>query len=76
MSVPYLLKALALMPDGNESYGNNTVYMRNVGERFARRGGHFGNTKLAGIFWTNCSNNRSYYVSERLSFRPAYIPGI
>ena len=75
VTVPDLLKALALMPEDSASYGSDYVYMRNRGERLVSRGGHWSYTSYAGVF--HCYGNyvRSAYV-ENFGFRPAFIPEI
>lgn len=77
VNVPELLKALALMPDGTGgSYGDDYVYMKNIGERLVCRGGRFsGKTHDAGIFVLSGRNPRSY-SDQGIGFRPAFIPGI
>lgn len=73
--VPDRLKALALMPDGKGGYGGCYAYMKNVGERFAFRGGCWANGAKAGVFMTYCNYLRSDYTIS-FGFRPAFIPGI
>lgn len=80
VSVPYILKALALMPDGNYSYnsgnyGADNVYMKNLGERLVSRGGGWGHGTDAGIFCAGGDLPRSNY-SLSTGFRCAFIPGI
>ena len=74
--VPEILKALALMPDGtNLGYGGDNVYMRNLGELFAFRGGSWNYGTDAGVFRTNANFKRTDYFAD-IGFRPAFIPGI
>lgn len=76
MAVPYMLKALALMPDGNGDYGDDYVYMRNSGERFVARGGYWYAGNFTGVFCTDGSNSGRTNCGENVGFRPAFIPGI
>ncbi len=75
VTVPDLLKALALMPEDSASYGSDYFYMRNRGERLVYRGGYWGNTSNAGVFYAYGGDARSYSY-EGVGFRPAFIPGI
>lgn len=75
VTVPDLLKALALMPEDSGSYGSDSVYMRNRGERLVFRGGYWDRASNAGVFFCGGGNGRSYY-NEYIGFRPAFIPGI
>ena len=79
VNVPDILKALALMPDSNyesESgrYGNDYVYMRNIGERMTERGGNWYDSSRTGLFC--CNSLQRSYNSVGVGFRPAFIPGI
>ena len=76
VNIPDRLKALALMPDGSDSsYGEDRVFMKNIGERFVCRGGYWQYDRPAGVFFAYGSNPRSYCQSY-IGFRPAFIPGI
>ena len=75
VNVPELLKALALMPDGNGNYGGDYAYMRNLGERLVSHGGTWYNSSRAGVFYAGGSYFRSN-DSTYIGFRPAFIPGI
>ena len=75
VSVPDLLKALALMPEDSSSYGGDYAYMRNRGERLVYRGGNWPNTSNAGVFYASGHHARSIN-SEFIGLRPAFIPGI
>lgn len=75
VNVPELLKALALMPDGNGNYGGDYAYMRNLGERLVYRGGYWNYSSCAGVFCASGYNSRSY-CGTYIGFRPAFIPGI
>ena len=73
--VPDILKSLALMPDGNGRYDDDYVYMRNIGERIAYRGGAWKYGIYAGVFFVRNIRVRSEYSANN-GFRPAFIPGI
>ena len=76
VAVPELLKALALMPEtAGGDYGSDYVYMKNIGERLAYRGGGWGHGSDAGVFCTSGDLPRTGYASS-IGFRPAFIPGI
>ena len=76
VNVPELLKALALMPDGNSAdYGDDYVFMRHRGEFIASRGGRYDSSGGAGVFSTRANMSR-LYSEESMGFRPAFIPGI
>lgn len=73
VSVPDCLKALALMPNGENIYGNNTFSARNKGEQFSLRGGYW--TGWCGLFTMLGYYPRTNYGTH-IGFRPAFIPGI
>ena len=73
--VPERLRALALMPDGGVSYGGTYVFMRNIGERLAYRGGCWSDGGLAGVAYMSGANERTVN-NKNTGFRPAFIPGI
>lgn len=76
VNVPELLKVLCLFPnEPGGDYGNDRLYMRNIGERLASRGGCWHGTSGAGVFYMYGRSPRSY-VSADIGFRSAYIPGI
>jgi hypothetical protein len=76
VTVPEILKALALMPDGSAGgYGSDSAYMRNRGERLVWRGGNWNGTSYAGVFYAYGFSHRSHFDSY-IGFRPAFIPGI
>ena len=75
VTVPDLLKALALMPEDSASYGGDYFYMRNRGERLVYRGGSWNGASGAGVFCAHGDIARSY-SHEYIGFRPAFIPGI
>ena len=73
--VPEILKALALFPADSGDHGGDYIYMRNRGERLARRGGSWRDVAHAGVFYLPGNSSRSY-VDPYIGFRSAYIPGI
>jgi len=75
VTVPEILKALALFPADSGDHGSDRIYMRNIGERLASRGGYWGNGSHAGVFCMGGLNSRSGALAY-LGFRSAYIPGI
>ena len=75
LTVPEILKALAIMPADNGDHGGDYLYMRNRGERLGARGGNWVNTSLAGVFSLGGFNARSD-SPHYLGFRSAFIPGI
>ena len=75
VTVPEILKALALFPADTGDHGGDYIYMRNNGERLAIRGGSWIDGSRAGVFALNGSNPRSD-VSANIGFRSAFIPGI
>jgi len=75
VNVPEILKALALFPADSGDHGSDRIYMRNIGERLAYRGGNWGNASAAGVFYVRGNNPRSG-VSTSIGFRSAFIPGI
>ena len=75
LATPELLKALALMPDGNGSYGNSMVYMKNIGECLVYRGGGWYSNKNSGVFSANGETKRAN-IYTIIGFRPSFIPGI
>lgn len=75
VNVPEILKALALFPADSGDHGSDRIYMRNIGERLAYRGGDWGSASYAGVFCVDGGNPRSY-VNPGIGFRSAFIPGI
>ena len=73
--VPDRLKALALMPDGNGTYGEDSFYIKNLGEYIVGRGGSWAHGQNGGVFFSYGIDQRTYSGSH-VSFRPAFIPGI
>ena len=72
VSIPDLLKALAIMPSDNGYHGADYVHMKNRGERLVTRGGHYATGNIGGVFYVNSFSTRSDFGG----FRPAFIPGI
>ena len=70
VAAPALLHQLGLFPK-DANYGTGTVYMRNLGERLPRRGGHWGGTSTAGVPCLDLILPRSISISS-LGFRLAY----
>lgn len=75
VNVPEILKALALFPADSGDHGSDRIYMRNIGERLAYRGGGWNGTSDAGVFYVGGYYPRSG-VSASIGFRSAFIPGI
>jgi len=75
VSVPEILRALALMPADAGDHASDNMWMRNRGERFACRGGDWFGGSSAGVFACHCSDARSG-VGAVIGFRSAFIPGI
>lgn len=75
VNVPEILKALALFPADSGDHGSDRIYMRNIGERLAYRGGYWYRTSGAGVFCVLGAYPRSF-VSTYFGFRSAFIPGI
>ena len=50
ITVPEILKSLAIMPHGEKDNHGDHLWMRNIGERLPFRGGSFLNTSRAGVF--------------------------
>jgi len=76
VTVPEILKALAIFPAEAADHGGDYFYANNgAAERLAFRGGSWHRTSAAGVFCMHGHNPRSD-VSTTLGFRSAYIPGI
>ena len=75
VTVPEILKALALFPADNGGHGGDYFYMRNRGERLAYHGGAWSGASDAGVFCADGVRPRSF-TSASVGFRSAYIPGI
>jgi len=74
-AVPEILKALALFPADAGDHGGDYIYMRNIGERLAFRGGLWDAGARAGVFYARGYHSRSRVCAD-LGFRSAFIPGI
>lgn len=72
VTAPELLKALALYPADSGDHGGDYFYMRNVGERFAFRGGLWSGGSYAGVFYLYGGNERSN-SGTGLGFRSAFV---
>lgn len=75
VTVPEILKALALFPADTGDHGSDRIYMRNIGERLAFRGGNWFSGSAAGVFGLYGGDPRSH-VNTNIGFRSAFIPGI
>ncbi len=71
VTVPEMLKALALYPADSGDHGSDTVYMRNLGERLACRGGLWALGTSAGVFCLNGYTRSG--VTAGLGFRSAFV---
>lgn len=72
VSVPQILKALAILPQDTSDHGGDYVYMRNEGERLPDFGGYWYNGGQGGVFYLYLlypRSNSSIYIG----FRSAYI---
>lgn len=71
ITIPDILKALALFPTDTSDHGGDYFYTRNEGERFFYRGGYWRSTSHAGVFAAYGSDPRSH-VGTALGFRVAF----
>lgn len=71
VTVPELLKALAIFPADSEDHGGDYLWMRNVGERLAFRGGSWIDGGDAGVFALGGYHPRSL-ASWHIGFRSAF----
>ena len=71
VTVPEILKALAIMPADSESHGGGCYWMRNVGERLPLRGGAFTLGSSSGVFALDILNPRALSVHD-VGFRSAF----
>lgn len=71
-TVPDLLKALAVFPSDDSDHGGDSYYVRNTGERCFSRGGYWGSTSRAGVFFLLGSGPRADSV-DFIGFRPAFV---
>lgn len=72
ITIPDILKALAVFPSDNSDHGGDRFYARNDGEKCFCRGGGWYDTSSAGVFYLSGGYPRSY-SGNNLGFRPAYV---
>lgn len=72
MNVPSLIKALGLFPVSAEGMNNDTIHVRNFGERIPFRGGNWGNGANAGVFAINLAYPRTSSLTNT-GARPAFV---
>jgi sulfatase modifying factor 1 len=72
LTVPPVLKYLALFPVAASGLGGDYLYTRNVGERLPFRGGGWFGGASAGVFDLYLNNARSF-ADTYLGFRPAFV---
>lgn len=72
ITVPEILKALAVYPSGDKDNHGDYIYMRNIGERLPFRGGLWLGTSSAGVFACDMTDPRSYY-DNAIGFRSAFV---
>lgn len=72
VTIPDIMKYLALYPYDTGDYGGDSVYIRNIGERLTLRFAYWLSTSDAGLWYRGGSYPRSFSGSG-LSGRPAYI---
>lgn len=72
ITIPDILKALALFPMDNSDHGGDYYYAKNDGEKCFARGGAWGLTAYAGVFYLNGSYPRTG-SGGNVGFRPAYV---
>lgn len=76
VTVPEILKVLALFPAEAGDHGGDYFYANNgAAERLAFRGGSWSGTSHAGVF-SVCGDSSRSYSGPSIGFRSAYIPGI
>ncbi len=71
LTVPQIIKELALFPADADGYEGDNFYMNNTGERFPARGGSWLGTSSAGVFDTGLRNPRSISY-DSIGFRSAF----
>lgn len=72
VTAPQILKELALFPADADGYEGDYFYMNNgEAERFPYRGGGWGGGAIAGVFFTDLADPRSY-SHALIGFRAAY----
>ena len=72
VTIPEILKKLAIMPVDSGAHGSDTIFMKNVGECLVSRGGSWFYTSQAGVFESNGNMLRSNAYSA-VGFRSAFI---
>lgn len=71
VTVPEVMKALALFPEDNGDHGGDYIYMRNKGERLVYRAGSWISSTYAGVFYFSANFPRSY-ANHTVGFRSAF----
>ncbi|MBU3812275.1 MAG: hypothetical protein H9893_11545, partial [Candidatus Niameybacter stercoravium] len=71
VNIPMIMKSLGLFPV-DASCGGDNIYMRNIGERLPLRGGYYGATAGAGVFYLYMYNLRATSGSY-VGFRSAFV---
>ena len=72
ITIPDILKALAVFPSDNSDHGGDRFYAKNDGEKCFFRGGYWNGASNAGVFYLNGYYPRSNSY-DSIGFRPAYI---
>ena len=72
LTIPKILIAMGLFPDGGAAYGGDHFWARNNGERLPFRGSGFSNHAYGGPSAVVLNHLRSY-VSVDVGFRSAYV---
>lgn len=72
MTMPDIMKALALFPSDKTDHGNDRFYARNDGEKLFFRGGGWTDTSSAGVFALHGLHPRTDAGGD-IGFRPAYV---
>ena len=70
--IPDIMKALALYRSDDSAHGDDRMYARNDGEKCIYRGGSWGLTANAGVFYLNSLHPRTL-SDGNVGFRPAYV---
>ena len=72
ITIPDILKELALFPMDNSDHGGDYYYAKNDGEKCFCRGGYWNGTAYAGVFCLFGFRPRTV-SSDNVGFRPAYV---
>ena len=72
ITVPEIMKALALYPSGDKDNHGDYLYMRNMGERLPFRGGSFWDGAYARVFALHLYHPRTH-SNFYIGFRSAFI---